>query len=319
MTTILITGIAGFVGSHLVDLLLRDSTTRIVGILHPSHEIQHMEEHERLVVYREDILREETLKHLVREIAPDTIYHLAGMAHVHDSWKQRKETIETNFLGAFYLLEACRTLSRFPKVLLVGSGECYGIVPETEQPITESRPLVASSPYAVSKIAQETLGMQYARAEKLPVYLSRSFNHTGPRQRETFVCSAFAKQIARAELGLGDPEIKVGNLVARRDFSDVRDVVRAYQAILERGVPGEPYNVCSGSAVSMEEILQTLLSHSSGRFRVTVDRERYRPVDVPLLLGSAEKLHRDTGWTASYKITATLRDLLDYWRTKLSS
>ncbi|HJZ13048.1 MAG TPA: GDP-mannose 4,6-dehydratase, partial [Acidobacteriota bacterium] len=148
-------------------------------------------------------------------------------------------------------------------------------------------------------------------------YLSRSFNHTGPRQRDNFVCSAFAKQIAYAEAGIMEPEMKVGNLTARRDFTDVRDVVRAYQAILEQGASGEPYNVCSGSAVSIDRILKILLSHSSIDFRITIDSERYRPVDVPVLSGSAEKLKQETGWQQRYNLETTLRDLLDYWRAKL--
>jgi len=319
MTTVLITGIAGFVGSHLVEFLLGDSTIKIVGILHPEHEIQHLEEHPRVTVYREDILKETKLRKLVRSIAPQQVYHLAGMAHVHESWKDRKRTIETNFFGALHLLEACRALSEFPRVLLVGSADCYGIVPEAQQPIVESCPLIPSSPYAVSKIAQEILGMQYAKAENLPVYLSRSFNHTGPYQKETFVCSSFAKQVAMAERADDLPVIRVGNLVARRDFCDVRDVVRAYHAILEKGIPGEPYNVCSGKSISIRQVLDILLSSSSRHFEVEIDPEKFRPVDMPLLLGSAEKLRNETGWSPEYEIETTLGDLLDFWRSKFQS
>ena len=319
MTTVLITGIAGFVGSHLVEFLLRDSTIEVAGILHPEHEIQHLEEHPRVAVYREDILKEGKLKKLLRSIAPERVYHLAGMAHVHESWTDRKRTIETNFLGSLNLLEACRALPEFPRVLLVGSADCYGIVPEAQQPILETHPLFPSSPYAVSKIAQEILGMQYAKAEKFPVYLSRSFNHTGPWQKETFVCSSFAKQVAMAETAPETPVIRVGNLVARRDFSDVRDVVRAYHAILEKGVPGEPYNVCSGRAISIREVLDILLSRSSRRFQVEVDPEKFRPVDMPLLFGSAEKLSAETGWRPEYEIHKTLGDLLDFWRSELKT
>src|SRR5215203_891841 len=155
MKTILITGLAGFVGSHLVDLLLQDPETRIEGILHPSHAIQHLEENPRVRVNRLDILQPAELEAALRKIQPEAIYHLAGLAHVHESWKYRKETIDTNFMGSFYLLEACRKLPSFPKVLLIGSAECYGIVPEQQQPIVEEQPMLPSSPYAVSKIAQE--------------------------------------------------------------------------------------------------------------------------------------------------------------------
>jgi GDP-4-dehydro-6-deoxy-D-mannose reductase len=193
------------------------------------------------------------------------------------------------------------------------------VVPETEQPISESQPLVPSSPYAVSKIAQEMLGIQYARADGFPVYLSRSFNHTGPRQKETFVCSSFARQIALAERDPDRPEIRVGNLVSRRDFSDVRDVVRAYDAILQKGVPGEPYNVCSGKAVSIEEVLRILLSYSRREVRVSTDPEKFRPTDMPLLFGSSAKLQQQTGWEMLYNIHTTLLDLLDYWRAKIQA
>lgn len=319
MKTVLITGLAGFVGSHLVDYLLQDNTTDIVGVIHPSHEIRHLENHPRVRIIREDILKNGKLNKILKEAQPEEVYHLAGLAHVHESWYKRKETIHTNFLGAFNLLEACRKLAAFPKTLLIGSADCYGVVPENEQPITESRLLVPSSPYAVSKIAQETLGLQYAKTEKLPVFLSRSFNHTGPRQKETFVCSAFARQIAAAELTEDGSDIRVGNLEARRDFSDVRDVVRAYATIVRKGVPGEPYNVCSGSAISIADVLRKIISFSQHHFEVVPDQEKFRPSDLPLLLGSSQKLREHTGWSPSYTIDTTLSDLLNYWRTQLKS
>ena len=319
MSRALITGIAGFAGSHLADALLKDSTTHVVGIHHPEHSPQHTMENERFEMHYLDILQPGQLEELIQEIAPDEVYHLAGMAHVQESWSYRRATIETNFLGTFYLLEACRRLPVFPQVLLVGSGECYGIVPVEAQPISESRPLVATTPYAVSKIAQEILGVQYATTENLPVYISRPFNHTGPRQKETFVCSAFAMQVAMAELGMIAPEIHVGNLVARRDFSDVRDVVAAYMAILRKGRPGQPYNICSGKAVSVQEVLEMLLSHSTTRLSVIPDPKRFRPVDMPLMLGDCEKLRSETDWRSSRELSTTLLDLLNHWREKLKS
>ena len=319
MARILVSGIAGFAGSHLADALLNDSTTYVVGLHHPSHSSQHTIQNDRFELHHVDILQPEPLEALIRDISPDAVYHLAGMANVLESWTNRRATIETNFLGSFHLLQACRKLAKFPKVLLIGSGECYGVVPESEQPISEDRPLVPASPYSVSKIAQEMLGMQHAMAEHLPVYISRPFNHTGPRQKETFVCSAFAMQIAAAELGMSEPEIKVGNLIARRDFTDVRDTVAAYQAILKDGRTGEPYNICSGKAVSIQEVLDLLLSHAKREFRVVVDQQRFRPVDMPLLVGSAEKLHRATGWRPRYQLSETLLDLLNYWRGKLQN
>jgi GDP-4-dehydro-6-deoxy-D-mannose reductase len=319
MKTIMITGLAGFVGSHLVDLLLQDPEVEIVGVIHPTHAVQHLEEHARVKVIREDILKESRLKQILRQVKPEVIYHLAGLAHVHESWNNRKATMYTNFIGAFYLLEACRRLTAFPKVLLIGSAECYGVVPLELQPIYEEYPLSPASPYAVSKIAQEMLGMQYARAEKFPVYLSRSFNHTGPRQKETFVCSAFAYQIAVAMTQPKPHRIMVGNLTARRDFTDVRDVVRAYQSIIEKGRPGEPYNVCSGKAPSIEEVLNTLIELSGEPFEVQTDPALFRPVDMPLVLGSNEKIMRETGWKPIHDLRMSLKDLLDYWRSKVQN
>jgi GDP-4-dehydro-6-deoxy-D-mannose reductase len=319
MKTILITGLAGFVGSHLVDLLLQDPDVQIVGVIHPTHAIQHLEEHPRVNVIREDILKESRLKQILRRVKPEVIYHLAGLAHVHESWMNRKATIHTNFMGSFYLLEACRKLTAFPKVLLIGSAECYGIVPLELQPIYEEYPLWPASPYALSKIAQEMLGIEYARAEKLPVYLSRSFNHTGPRQKETFVCSAFAHQIAVAMTQPKPHRILVGNLVARRDFTDVRDVVCAYQAIIEKGRPGEPYNVCSGKAPSIEEVLNILIELSGETFEVQIDPALFRPVDMPLVLGSNEKIFRETGWKPHFDLRTSLKDLLDHWRMKVQN
>jgi GDP-4-dehydro-6-deoxy-D-mannose reductase len=319
MSRVLITGIAGFAGSHLAEEVLKDSTNFVAGIHHPEHTPQHSIQNDHFQLYHIDILRSEALQDLIRELSPEVIYHLAGLAHVQESWVNRRATIETNFLGTFNLLEACRDLTRYPKILLVGSGECYGVVPHQEQPISEARPLVAASPYSVSKIAQEILGIQYAVADKLPVYISRPFNHTGARQKETFVCSAFAMQIAKGELGLSEPEISVGNLTARRDFSDVRDVVAGYIAIVEQGRPGEAYNICSGNAVSIQEVLDILLSHSTKKFRVVSDPTKIRPVDMPLMLGTAEKLQRETGWRTRYTIRDTLLDLLNYWREKLKA
>jgi GDP-4-dehydro-6-deoxy-D-mannose reductase len=319
MTQILITGVAGFAGSHLADSLLEDSTTYIVGFHHPSYAPQHLVQMDRLEVRYLDVLDREALGRAVAEIAPDCVYHLAGMANVGESWMNRVVTIETNFLGTLHLLESCRKLPKFPKVLLVGSGECYGIVPVEQQPIPETQPLVPSSPYSVSKISQEMLGIQYGKTEKLPVYLSRPFNHTGPRQKETFVCSAFARQIAQAEMGIISPEIHVGNLTAKRDFSDVRDVVTAYRAILEKGRQGDPYNVCSGNSVSIQEVLDILLSLASIKVRVFEDPKKFRPVDMPLLMGDPGKLRGETGWRPRFSIKETLLDLLNYWREKLKA
>lgn len=317
MSVVLITGIAGFVGSHLADLLMQDSTVQIAGIVHPDQDQALLKDNPRIQIHRENLLNAQAIRKLILDISPDVIYHLAGLAHVNESWKNRRETLEVNFWGSFELLEACRELSKFPRVLLVGSAECYGFVPEKEQPIRESNPLSPATPYAVSKIAQEMLGIQVCRSEKLPVYLSRSFNHTGPRQKETFVCSRFAREIALAERSFGPFELRVGNLAARRDFTDVRDVVNAYRHIVEIGAPGQPYNVCSGTAVSIDEVLEILVSLTSKKPKIVVDSTIFRPVDIPLLQGSPSKLQNETGWQPRYDLKTTLSDLLNYWRKRV--
>jgi GDP-4-dehydro-6-deoxy-D-mannose reductase len=202
-------------------------------------------------------------------------------------------------------------------VLLVGSAQQYGEVPTEEQPISEEREQKPLTPYAVSKTSQEILGRRAYWASELPVFLTRSFNHTGPGQSVEYVSSSFARQVAEVEAGAREPAIRVGNLSARRDFTDVRDVAGAYAAIVERGRPGEPYNVCRGEAVAIGDLLEELTRHSRVPIRVVADPDRQRAVDAPLLLGDPTKLRTDTGWSPRYSLAETLRDLLDDWRRRL--
>jgi GDP-4-dehydro-6-deoxy-D-mannose reductase len=206
-----------------------------------------------------------------------------------------------------------------PRVLLVGSGQQYGNVPEKDQPIAENRPQRPLTPYAVSKSAQEILGLRFFLAEKLPVFLVRSFNHTGPGQEPSYVCSSFARQVAEIEAGRREPPIRVGNLEARRDFTDVRDIVRGYARILERGRPAEPYNLCRGEAFSIQEILDKLVDLAGGHIPVEVDASRYHAADAPLVLGDNTKLRSELGWEPEIDLVETLGHLLDYWRHKVAS
>jgi GDP-4-dehydro-6-deoxy-D-mannose reductase len=199
-------------------------------------------------------------------------------------------------------------------VLLVGSSQQYGFVPEEDQPIREEQQQKPLSPYGVSKTSQEILGQRFYLSGLIPVLLTRSFNHTGPGQAASYVCSSFASQIAEIESGSREPKIKVGNLSARRDFSDVRDVVRAYLRIVEYGKPAEPYNICRGDAFSIRQILDALLELTDIDVAVEETSDRYHAADIPLMLGDNSKLRYELGWEPRYSLRQTLSDVLDYWR-----
>ena len=311
----LVTGAAGFVGRHLT-LHLKGLGHEVLGLVHPSehHDGISLEGVDRIEAA--DLLDDEALGGAVERLAPDAIYHLAAFSNPESSLTYARKTLETNILGTQNLLEAAKATGAAPKVLLVGSAQQYGRVDETAQPITEERDQKPLTPYSVSKASQELLGQRYFLSERLPVFWTRSFNHTGPGQADVYVCSSFARQVAEVEKGARSSEIQVGNLAARRDFLDVRDVARAYSAILERGQPGRAYNVCRGEAVSIQEVLDTLVELSSVNVEVTVDPERYHALDAPLIVGDVTRLHGDTGWTPRFSLKQTLEDLLNDWRSK---
>jgi GDP-4-dehydro-6-deoxy-D-mannose reductase len=215
-------------------------------------------------------------------------------------------------------MEGVRSLGLSSRIQVAGSSEEYGLVDPDELPITESQPLRPLSPYAVSKVSQDMLAYQYHQSYGLDVVRTRGFNHTGPRRGSVFVCSNFAFQIASIELGRQEPVLRVGNLEARRDFTDVRDMVRAYALALEKGKPGEVYNICSGRSVSIQHVLDLLLERTTAKIAVETDPQRLRPSDVPVLEGSAERFHADTGWQPRIPFEQTLADLLDYWRARLA-
>jgi GDP-4-dehydro-6-deoxy-D-mannose reductase len=250
---------------------------------------------------------------------PDRVYHLAAQSSPHDSWRDPATTLRTNILGLAHLLEALRREAPRARVLVVGSAEEYGQVPLERQPIAEDSELRPASPYAVSKVSQGFLALQYALGHGMALVRTRTFNHTGPGRGDGFAESSFARQIAEIEAGSRPPEIRVGNLEAVRDFSDVRDVVEAYAQLLEAGLPGEVYNVCSGRGVRIREVLDRLLALSEARIEVRVDPGRLRPADTPSLVGDPGRLRRATGWEPRVPLEQTLRDLLDDWRRRVGS
>jgi GDP-4-dehydro-6-deoxy-D-mannose reductase len=264
-----------------------------------------------------DLRDPEGVRALVDEVQPDYIFHLAAQSFVPASFSDPWDTLENNIRAELNLLEAVRRSERDARMLVVGSNEEYGAPRPEELPQTEDSPLRPNNPYAVSKIAQDFLGLQYYLAYGVPVVRVRPFNHTGPGQAPRFVVPAFASQIARVEAGLQEPVMQVGNLDAARDFTDVRDIVRAYHLAVTQGESGEVYNLASGQPQSVQGLLETLLSYSKTDIRVGRDPARYRPVDVPVVYGSSEKFYHRTGWEPQVPFEQTLRDTLEYWREQV--
>jgi GDP-4-dehydro-6-deoxy-D-mannose reductase len=257
-----------------------------------------------------------SVRDVLGEVRPDWIFHLAAQSFVPTSWTAPTESLYTNIIGQLNIFEAVKKLHIMPRIQLACSSEEYGMVYENELPIRETNPLRPLSPYAVSKVGQDMLGYQYFMSFKLPVIRTRGFNHEGPRRGPVFVCSDFAKQIADIEQGRRPPVIRVGNLEARRDFTDVRDVVRAYWLALEKGEAGEVYNICSGRAWTIRAMLDLLLGMTKAKVKVEPDVARMRPSDVPVLLGDAGRFKKATGWEPTIPFETTLQDLLEYWRAR---
>lgn len=313
----LVTGISGFVGSHMAEFLL-DKGVEVVGTIRQRSQKDHITHIESDIKLVECELRDPiSVEQLMDQERPELIFHLAAQSFVPTSWNSPIDTIHNNVAGQIHLFEAIRRFKLSSKVQIACSSEEYGQVEPSEVPIREDNPLRPLSPYAVSKVAQDYLGYQYFRSYGLHIVRTRTFNHTGPRRGENFVTSNFAKQIAEIEKGLRPPVIHVGNLQARRDFTDVRDIVRGYWLALEKGTPGECYNIASGSCCTIEQMLHLLLTLTDVQVEIQEDPLRMRPSDVEILLGSAEKFHADTGWTPEIPFEQTMTDLLNYWRAKL--
>ena len=314
----LITGITGFAGSHLAEHLMRQGDIEVSGLslsgecLDDGSPIC-----EDMQVFACDIRDGEETTRLMKEIRPDQVYHLAALASVPSSWARPAETLTNNMVAQLSVLEAALQLEPRPRVLIIGSSDEYGLVKPEELPVGEDNPLRPSSPYSVSKITQDYLGYQYYLSYGIKVVRLRPFNHIGPRQRPGFVVPDFAQQIAQAEAGLREPVMQVGNLSAERDFSDVRDIVRGYYLALQRGEPGEVYNLGSGKAYSIQDILEQLLEMSEVTIQVESDPARMRPSDVPTVVCDASRFRQRTGWEPQIPLRQTLQDVLDYWRTRV--
>lgn len=312
---VLITGASGFVGQHLIAALRQTQPDdALIGTMHHSTVTSH---DEQVRYVRIDLRETAAVKNLLNEIQPTAIYHLAGQSSPAYSFEAPWQTLETNIHSQFNILQGCYELGLAPRILVVTSAEIYGAVQPHELPITEQTPMRPASPYSLSKITQDMMAWQYFLCQKMPVIRARAFNHSGPGQSDRFVVTAFALQIARIEAGLQAPVIQVGNLTAQRDFTDVRDMVRAYSLLMAHGEAGEAYNIASNKATSIAEMLEGLLAHSTVAIRTEVDPSRLRPSDIPCIQGSYEKLSAATGWTPQIPFAQTLHAILEDCRERV--
>jgi GDP-4-dehydro-6-deoxy-D-mannose reductase len=313
---VLITGITGFAGSHLAEYILAEHPgVQVSGLVRWRSRMDNVKGIlGKVELFEADLKDMVSLKKALAVAKPDKVFHLAAQSFVPTSWKLPAETFAINALGQINLFEALLDLKLNPKFQIAGSSEEYGMVHPHEVPMKETNYLRPLSPYAVSKVAQDLLGYQYHQSYGLRTVRTRGFNHTGPRRGDVFVTSNFAKQVAEIEKGLKPPVIHVGNLEAKRDFTDVRDMVRAYWLATEKGEDGDVYNIGSGSTYVMQDMLDMLLGMSTVKVKVEVDPARLRPSDVPILLADASKFVKQTGWQPRIPFETTLRDLLNYWR-----
>jgi GDP-4-dehydro-6-deoxy-D-mannose reductase len=310
----LITGVNGFAGSHLAEYLLAHTDLEVWGTDISSNDsnIAHIRDGIELVVG--DMSDPDVTSDLLSQTQPDYIFHLAAQAFVPLSWSDPWQTIANNIRLQLNILKTLVDTGTRPRVLVVGSADEYGIIAADELPVSEDAPLRPYSPYAVSKIAQDMLGYQYFASHGLPIVRVRPFNHIGARQSPAFVTSDFAKQIAEIEQGRREAELRVGNLEARRDFTDVRDMMVAYYLALEHGEEGQVYNLGSERAESIQEVLNMMLDMSEAEIRVVQEPERLRPTDVPVVVCDCGKFRERTGWRATVSLRDSLESILEYWR-----
>ncbi|HZT75074.1 MAG TPA: GDP-mannose 4,6-dehydratase [Vicinamibacterales bacterium] len=307
----MVTGAAGFAGSHLIDRLAATGEP-IVGWYRPEgHPPQARAGVEWQAV---DVLDRDGVRRGIVRASPDAIYHCAGAANVGRAWNRAEATLAINVRGTEFVLEAAAALERRVPVLVPSSAMVYR---PANHPLTEEQPLQPPNPYGLTKLATEMLAARLV-AEGSDIRVVRPFNHIGARQYPSFVASDFARQIVEIERGRRDPEIVVGNLDARRELTNVRDTVRAYEMVMAHGVPGRPYNVASGEAHSIRELLDRLIAHAHVSVRVRVDPSKFHPNDLPLLVGDPSRIRAELGWAPEISLDDTLDEVLDYWRQKES-
>jgi GDP-4-dehydro-6-deoxy-D-mannose reductase len=314
--TSLITGSGGFAGSHLMDFLLAQGQ-EVVGLAAQDEDLEKMRAAREVRFEQADLRDAQRMRKVLKQTRPQRIYHLAALSSPTESLKDPRTTFSVNFEGTLNLLLAWRELQFESRLLYVSSSDVYGLVREEGLPLREETQLRPTNPYAASKAAAEFLALQFFRSYGLPVVVVRPFNHTGPGQSDKFVCSSMARQVAEINLGRRPAKVAVGNIRLQRDFSDVRDIVRGYRLLLEEGELGEVYQLCSGRAVSLEEILQVLISMASEPIQVEAETSRMRAQETPVLYGDSSKARRAVGWEPQCDLQTTLRDLEAYWERVL--
>ena len=310
----MITGISGFVGSHLAESLL-EKGLEVYGTIRWRSRLDNISPFkDNLKLVEADMRDSHSVHRAIEESEPDFVFHLAAQSFVPMSWRAPADTMETNAVGTIHLLEAIRNSGFDPVVVIVGSSEEYGLVYPDELPIKETNPLRPLSPYGISKVAEDMTGQQYYMSYGMRTVTTRSFNSSGPRRGDVFVTSNFAKQIAEIEKGVKEPVMHVGNLNAKRDFSDVRDIVNAYWLAVTKCEYGEVYNICSEKTRTIQSVLDLLLGMTEKKIEIKQDELRMRPSDVMVLHGDCSKFKKQTGWEPKIAFEDTMRDLLDYWR-----
>jgi GDP-4-dehydro-6-deoxy-D-mannose reductase len=311
---VFITGATGFAGRHLMAALPPLENT-IYGTAYP--QPPHPEERN---IFHLDLRSERDVFEAVKQARPEWVFHLAAVSNVGTSWAKKRETLETNIMGTFHLFEAVKKFTPAARILYISSSDIYGFTPGSKgaesTAFAEDDPFHLSSPYALTKYNGELMAGFYSRWEGLDIVIVRPFPHTGPGQSSDFVCSDWARQVIHIDRGIQEPVIHVGNLEARRDFTDVRDTVQAYILLLQKGRKGQVYNVCRGQSIALREILDILISSATKNVRVEQDPEKLRKGDIPCLVGDNSKIKAETGWEPQIPIEKTLAELLDYWRVR---
>ncbi len=315
MSKILITGISGFAGSYLARNLAMSKKGQVAGTYHLGKNLSLIEDiKNNLNLFQLDLMDSKAVLEVLTKVKPDQIYHLAAIASSAQSFSEPSVVMTNNINSQLNLLEAVRSLGLKPRIMIISSAEVYGKVDAKDLPIDEDTALRPISPYAVSKLTQDFIGLQYFMAYSMDIVRVRPFNHIGPGQTDQFATSAFAKKIAEIEKGKREPVLTVGNLESKRDFTDVKDMVKAYTLLMEKGGGGEVYNIGSGKSYKMSDVLNILLSFSDSKIKVEVDPALLRPSDNPELLCDNTKINSLTGWKPQIPLDATLKEILEYWR-----
>jgi len=316
---VLITGISGFVGSHLTEFLLKLSTPKVNlfgTYLHPDSIQPNLGPWtSKLKLFPCDITRPNEIESILQKIQPNLIFHLAGISYVPEAEQNPLLAYQVNALAINHLLEGVFKICPSTRAILISTSEVYGKVTSADVPLTELHPINPHNVYGTSKAMMEIITRYKINRDGVNALILRSFNHTGPRQSDQFVVSNFSKQIARIKLGLAEPELKVGDLDTQRDFTDVRDIVRGYWLAAHQGHSGEIYNLCSGNAYAIREITSLLIELAGIPIKVSQDPNRLRKNDLPILQGSYEKFKQDTGWEPQHNLKSTLKEMLQYWMT----